>query len=831
MIRYSRCCKTLSTQFTSTTFIHCSQYGFSNQALQITEQHKPTVFTSHNTASEFNSHAYAIKLQNCVKNGEPTSGKALHCDILKRGSGLDLFAWNVLLNVYVKTDLLSDARKLFDEMPERNTVSYVTLIQGCAESLSYLEAIDLFVRLQREGLELNPFVFTSILKLLVSVESAELGGSVHACLYKLGHGSNAFVGTSLIDAYSACGLVDDAREAFGDIICKDMVSWTGMVTCYVENGFFKESLELFSHMRMVGLRPNNFTLGSVFKASLGLEAIDLGRSVHACVLKMRYEMDPYVGAALLDLYTKFGDLEDAKLVFEEIPKCDVIPWSFMIARYAQSERSKEAVELFFQMRRSLVLPNQFTFASVLQACGNTADLELGKQIHCNVLKVGFDSNVFVSNALIDVYSKCGKMDNSVDLFVESTNRNEVTWNTLIVGYVQLGDAKKALNLFLQMREDNVQGTEVTYTSVLCACASLAALEPGTKIHSLTIKTIYDKVITVGNALIDMYAKCGSIKDAREVFEMMSNRDVVSWNAMISGYSMHGLSSEALRIFEYMQKTKTKADKVTFVGVLSACSNTGVLDKGQAYFASMVNDYHINPCIEHYTCMVGLLGRLGHLDRAVKLIEEMPFEPSVVIWRALLMACIVHNNIDLGKIAALHVLELEPSDDATYVLLSNMYAAAQRWDNVASIRNNMKKKGVRKEPGLSWIENQGTVHHFVVGDASHPDIRLIRGMLEWLNMKTKMAGYVPNYEVLLQDVGDDEKARLLWAHSERLALAFGLIRTPFGSPIRIMKNLRICQDCHAAIKCISTVVQREIVIRDVNRFHHFRHGTCSCNDYW
>lgn len=766
-----------------------------------------------------------------MKNGEPTSGKALHCDILKRGSCLDLFAWNVLLNVYVKTSFLSDARKLFDEMPERNTVSYVTLIQGCAGSLCYLQAIDLFVGLQREGLELNPFVFTSILKLLVSVESAELGRSVHACLYKLGHGSNAFVGTSLIDTYSSCGLVNDAREAFREIICKDMVSWTGMGTCYVENGFFEEALEVFSHMRMAGLRLNNFSLVSVFKASLGLEAIDLGKSVHACALKMRYEMDPYVGAALLDLYTKFGDIEDAKLVFEEIPKCDVIPWSFMIARYSQSERSREAVELYCQMRQSLVLPNHFTFASVLQACGSIADLVLGKQIHCNILKVGLESNVFVSNALIDVYCKCGKMENSVDLFVESTNRNEVTWNTLIVGYVQLGDAERALNLFLQMREDNVQGTEVTYTSVLCACAGLAALEPGTEIHSLIIKTVYDKVVIVGNALIDMYAKCGSIKDAREVFDMMSNRDVVSWNAMISGYSMHGLSSEALRIFEHMQKTKTKPDKVTFVGILSACSNTGLLDKGQAYFTSMVHDYHINPCLEHYTCMVGLLGRLGHLDRAVKLIEEMPFEPSIVIWRTLLMACIVHKNVDLAKVAALHVLELEPRDEATYMLLSNMYAAARRWDNVASIRKNMKKKGVRKEPGFSWIESQGTVHYFVVGDASHPDIRLIRGMLEWLNLKTKMAGHVPNYEVLLQDVGDDAKAHLLWVHSERLALAFGLIRTPFGSPIRIMKNLRICKDCHAAIKCISTVVQREIVIRDVNRFHHFRGGTCSCNDYW
>ncbi|KAH7835352.1 hypothetical protein Vadar_025381 [Vaccinium darrowii] len=703
--------------------------------------------------------------------------------------------------------------------------------RGCAQSVNYLEAVDLFVRLHREGLELNSFVFTSILKLLVSVESGEFCRSVHACLYKLGHRSNAFVGTSIIDAYSACGLVDDAREAFDEIIWKDMVSWTGMVTCYAENGVFKEALELFSDMRMGGFWPNNFTLASVFKASLGLEAINLGRSVHGCALKMRYELDPYVGAALLDLYTKLGDMEDAKLVFEEIPKCDVIPWSFMIARYSQHQRSKEAVELFCRMRQSLVLPNHFTFASVLQACGTMADLDLGKQIHCNVLKVGLDSNVFVSNALIDVYSKCGKMENSVDLFEESTNRNEVTWNTLIVGHAQLGHEEKALKLFLQMREDNVQGTEVTYSSVLCACAGLAALKLGTEIHSLTIKTRFDKAITVGNALIDIYAKCGSIKDARVVFEMMSNRDVVSWNTMISGYSMHGLSSEALRIFEYLQKTMIKADKLTFLGVLSACSNTGLLDKGQAYFTSMVHDYCINPCIEHYTCMVALLGRSGHLDRAVRLIEEMPFEPSIMIWRALLTTCIIHNNVELGKMAALHVLELEPHDEATYALLANMYAAARRWDDVASVRNSMKKKGIKKEPGLSWIESQGTVHYFVVGDASHPDIRLIYGMLEWLNMKTKKAGYVPNYEVLLQDVEDDEKPRRLWVHSERLALAFGLIRTPFGSPIRILKNLRICLDCHAAIKCISTVVQREIVIRDVNRFHHFQNGTCSCGDYW
>ncbi|XP_059633465.1 putative pentatricopeptide repeat-containing protein At5g13230, mitochondrial [Cornus florida] len=822
MIRYL-CCRTLPTHCKGRGWVRFPQCGFSSQAAQLTQDHM--------SFTEFDSHAYASLLQSCVINCNPTTGKGLHCDILKRGGCLDLFAWNVLLNLYVKSDILFDALKLFDEMGERNTISFVTLIQGCTQSLRFIEAIELFVRLHREGHELNPFVFTTILKLLVNMEWAELVTSIHACIYKLGHDSNAFVGTALIDAYAVCGLVDIAREVFDGIIHKDMVSWTGMVSCCAENDFFEAAVELFAQMRMVGLKPNNFTFSSVIKACLGLEAFDIGKSIHGCALKMRYEMDPYVSAALLDMYTKCGDIEDARRVFEEIPKNNVIHWSFMIARYSQSNRSKEAVELFCRMRQSLVIPNQFTFASVLQACATMEGLDLGKQIHCNILKIGLDSDVFVSNALMDVYAKCGRMENSVELFMGSVCKNDVTWNTIIVGYVQLGDGEKALNLFLNMLEDRVQATEVTYSSVLRACASLAALESGTQIHSLTIKTTYDKDAAVCNGLIDMYAKCGSIKDARLVFDMMSKWDVVSWNAMISGYSMHGLSDEALRMFDRMQKMEIKPNELTFVGVLSACSNTGLLDRGQAYFTSMVSDYAIEPCIEHYTCMVGLLGRLGHLKKAAKLIEEIPFEPSVMVWRSLLGACIIHNDIELARTSAQHVLEMEPHDEAAYVLLSNIYATAKRWGNVAYVRKSMKKKGVKKEPGLSWIENQGTVHYFTVGDVSHPDIKLIYGMLEWFNMKSRKAGYVPNCDVILLDVEDDDKERLLWVHSERLALAFGLVRTPSGSPIRIIKNLRICRDCHSAIKFISKLVQREIVIRDINRFHHFKDGICSCGDYW
>ncbi|KAL5995115.1 hypothetical protein ACLOJK_025173 [Asimina triloba] len=782
-------------------------------------------------SGEFDSYTYSRLFQECTRNNDILGGKAIHCHALKLGNCLDSFAWNTVLNLYVKLDVISDAHKLFDEMPVKNVVSFVTLIQGYAQCSRFNEAVELFRRVHDEGHELNPFLFTTVLKLAVIMESADLGFNIHACICKLGYDLDAFVGTALIDTYSVCGLVDDAREVFDGIAEKDMVSWTGIISAYAENGYGEEAFDVYSLMSEHGLKPNHYTFASLLKACTGMREVELGKSIHGCCLKTRYETDCFVGGALLDMYAKCGDIEDAGAVFEAIPHNNVILWSFMISRFAQSSRGQDALRVFHRMREASVVSNQFTFCSVLQACADMVALEFIKQVHAHLLRIRLDDHTFIANALIDGYAKCGKIEDSVNLFVGLQHKTDVTWNTLIVGYVQLGFGEEALRLFHLMHNAHEETTEITFSSILRACASLAAMEQGIQIHGLIAKSMFHNVVAVGNSLIDMYAKCGAIRDAREVFDTMRERDDISWNAMISGYSLHGLGEDALSVFEEMSETDMKPNSITFVSVLSACSNNGWVDRGRSYFTSMIERYNIKPGMEHYTCMVRLLGRSGDLKEATKFIEQIPSEPSIMVWRALLSVCVFHKHVDLGKLSAQRVLEKEPQDESTHILLSNLYAAVGRWGDVALIRKSMRQKGVNKEPGVSWIEIQNEIHAFTVDHKSHPEIRVINAMLEWLRKKIKKEGYVPNLDADLHDVKAGQKERFLWVHSERLALAFGLIKTMPGTPIRILKNLRICPDCHTTFKFISKVVQREIIMRDMNRFHHFEDGRCSCGDYW
>eukprot|EP01018_Ginkgo_biloba_P017290 Gb_15235 [translate_table: standard] len=798
-----------------------SKEGLGNNFLLLEQQGVP-----------LDSYTCARLLQRCVNMKSLIAGKSVHAHMIKLpGRELDMFVWNTLINMYAKNGFVVDARQVFDKMSERDLVSWTAIIGGYSQQGQVEEAVKLFREVQRRGLEMNEVTFACVLRACTISTTPEHGDQVHACIIKAGFESDVFVGSVLLDMFAKCGSMDYAGRVFNKILKPDMVSWTAMIAGYAQNEYGEEALELFCQMQLADMKPNQFTFASVLKACVSLTAREQGRQVHAQIIKTRYDSDVFVASALIDMYVNCGEMENALKEFDKMPERDMVSWTAMIARCAQNGKSKEALKIFCQMQQAGMKPNQFTFASVLNACASLEALEKGKQVHSQLTQIGCEPDVFVGSALVDLYAKCGSIEDARKVFDKLPDRNEVSWNSMIVGYVQLGHGEEALKVFCQMRKARVKPNQITFTSVLRAYASLAALEQGIQVHAYISKTAFWSDVCVGNALVDMYAKCGSIRDAHKVFDQMPKQDEVSWNTMIAGYAHHGHGKDAIQLFEKMQQAGVKPNYITFVGVLSACSRMGLVDKGCQYFDSMSQDHGILPGMEHYACMVNLLGRSGRLYEAEDFIKEMPMEPGAVVWRTLLGACRIHGNMELGKYAAQRALELEPQDDASHVLLSNIYAAAGRWDNVAEVRKLMKDKGLKKEPGLSWIEVRNRVHSFVVGDVSHPQMEEIHAKLESLTKQMKEAGYIPDTNFVLRDVEQVQKEHSLSHHSEKLAIAFGLLNTPLGAPLRIIKNLRVCGDCHTAIQFISKIVAREIVVRDKNRFHHFEDGFCSCGGYW
>eukprot|EP01018_Ginkgo_biloba_P015859 Gb_38232 [translate_table: standard] len=778
-----------------------------------------------------NCNTYANLLQKCINTKRISDGESVHAHMVKTGFGLDVFLLTNLVNMYGKCSSLLKARQVFDEMPERNVVSWNAMITGYAQQGQGEKALHLFRQMQEANIELSQFTFASVLQSCASLPALEQGNQVHAHILKTGFNSDVFVASALIDMYAKCGFAEDARLVFDKMVERDVVSWNAMISGYAQNGHGEEALKIFCKMQQSSINLNQFALSSVLRVCAGLPALEKGKQVHAHAIKTGFETDVFVGSALVDMYPKCGNMENALNVFVRMPKRDIVSWTAMIAGYAQNGFGAEALKLFCQMQRIGMSPNQFPIASVLSGCASLTALDQGKQVHAHIIKIGFESDMFLENALVDMYAKCGSIEDAHTLFYRMSKQDVVSWNAMIGGYAQNGHGEEALKLLYEMQWAGLKPNLFTFGSVLRACASLAALERGERVHAHIIKSEIEPNAFLGSALLDMYAKCGSIDNAQKVFDNWPKEDLVPWNAMIAGYAQHGCGKEAIQVFKEMQLAGMKPNQITFVSVLFACSHIGLVDEGRNFFASMNQDHGITPKVEHYACMVDLLGRSGHLDEAESFINAMPFEPSAFIWKTLLGACRIHGNMDLGKRAAEFVLKLEPEDHATYVLLSNMYAAYGRWDDVANVRKMMKNKGVKKEPGCSWIEVKNRVHTFIIGDRLHPRSEEIYATLATLTMQMKEAGYVPDTNFVLHDVQEEQKEHSLCYHSEKLAVSFGLISTPLGTPIRIVKNIRVCGDCHTAIKFISKIVAREIVVRDANRFHHFKDGLCSCKDYW
>ncbi|KDP26040.1 hypothetical protein JCGZ_21073 [Jatropha curcas] len=527
----------------------------------------------------------------------------------------------------------------------------------------------------------------------------------------------------------------------------------------------------------------------------------------------------------------FGNFDYARKIFSQIPNPGIFAYNSVIRGCLYTKiPSKEPIHLFKDMvGKGYPNPNTFTMAFVLKACSIIMALEEGKQIHAQILRSGFSSSPYVQSSLVNFYSKCEEITIARKVFDEITERNLVCWSAMVSGYARLGMINEALIMFREMQVVGIEPDEVSLVGVLSACAMVGALDIGKWVHAYIKKRMIHVDLELNTALINMYAKCGCIEKAREIFDEMRVKDSKAWSSMIVGLAIHGLAEDALNVFSRMEEAQAKPNHVTFIGILSACAHGGLVSDGKRYWSSML-ELGIEPSMEHYGCMVDLLCRGGLIDEAYDFALIIP-TPDPVIWRTLLVAYTKNRMLQKAEMVAGKLLELEPWKAENYIILANLYASVSQLEKVSHVRKMMKENGIKALPGCTSIEVDGFVHNFVTGDWSHPEAEEIKKTLRDVALKILISGYKPFVSVVLHLVNDEEKENVLYEHSERLAIAYGLMKTKAPATIRIVKNLRVCGDCHEVTKIISKIYDREIIVRDRVRFHKFVNGTCSCKDYW
>ncbi|KAJ4978007.1 hypothetical protein NE237_008787 [Protea cynaroides] len=760
------------------------------------------------------------------------SVKELHAQIIINSLSSDEFVATRLVNMYSNFGTLSDARQVFDQISNPTVFLCNAMMSGYLRNEHYMETLELFRMIKSRGLKTNGCTSTLALKACTSLSDFETGNRILEDAVNNGLVNNRFFGSTAIGFLVKFGNIEEARWVFDEMPHKDVVCFNSMMGGYVQFGSLNQTFDLFFKMWVSGITPTAVTVSNLIQACGGIKDLELGKRIHAFVIGLGMNGEVLVLTSLVDMYGKIGDTESARQVFDRMPSRTLVSWNAMLSGYVQNRLTFQSFELFSLFTSNGIVFDSATILSLFQICGQTAYLEGGKILHGCAFRRGLQSNLIVSTAVVDLYAKCGALKLATFVFNGMKERNVISWTALLVGLAQNGHAEDALKLFSQMQEEGIPANAFTLVSLIHACAHLGSLKKGKSVHAQLLRRgiVFDVVNMT--ALIDMYAKCGTIDSAERLFHNgCIPNDVVMWNSMITGYGVHGNGYQAIKVFNQMKEEEIQPDESTFISLLSACSHSGMVSEGMHLFQSMSADHGISPREKHYACLVDLLSRAGHLEEAEALIKQMPFEPGSLILQSLLNGCRTHKNIAMGIRTADKLLSLDAMNAGIYVVLSNIYAEGGRWSEVDYVRDLMRKNGLRKTPGYSLTEIENRVSAFFAGDDSHPYWAEIYHMLENLRIQIEALGYTPDTGCVLRDIDEQVKVKLLWGHSERLAIAFALINTPVGSSIRITKNLRVCNDCHTVTKYISKIVRREIIVRDANRFHHFIDGQCSCGDYW
>ncbi|BAT90386.1 putative pentatricopeptide repeat-containing protein [Vigna angularis] len=678
--------------------------------------------------------------------------KATHCQAIKLGSIADLFIANNLISSYAKCTDITSAHQLFDGMPHRDTVSWNAIISAYANSGHLGTTWKIVSAMRWSALAFDSHTLGSILKGVALAGQLKLGQQMHSVMLKTGLVENMFSGSALLDMYAKCGRVDDAYIVFKNMPERNYVSWNTLVAGYSRVGDRDMAFWVLHCMELEGVEIDDGTVSPLLTLLDDAEFCWLTMQLYCKILKHGLESFNTVCNASITAFSECCSLQDAERVFDGALACrDVVTWNSMLAAYLMHEKEDFAFKVFVDMQNFGFEPDAYTYTGSVSACSAQERKSNGKCVHGLVIKNGLEDSVPISNALIAMYIRFNDkgMEDALRIFFSMNVKDGCTWNSILAGYVQGGLTEDALRLFLQMRYLVIEIDHYTFSAVIRSCSDLATLQLGQQVHVLALKVGLDTNNYVGSSFIFMYSKCGIIEDAKKSFEATSKDYAIVWNSIIFGYAQHGQGNLALDLFYLMNERKVKPDHITFVAVLTACSHNGLVEEGCNIIESMESDFGIPRRKEHYACAIDLYGRAGRLEKAKALVETMPFQADAMVLKTLLGACRFCGDIELASEVAKDLLELEPEDHCTYVILSEMYGRFKMWNEKASITRMMRERGVKKVPGWSWIEVKNKVHAFNAEDHSHPQCVEIYTQLQQLNQGIKLFNSFVNQMLIQQ----------------------------------------------------------------------------------
>lgn len=702
-----------------------------------------------------NSRTVVGLLLACKEVYELKLGQEIHGYCLRNGLfDLDPHVGTALIGFYSRFDVRI-SRLVFDLMAVRNIVSWNAIITGYIDMGEHLEACNLFVLLLLDGVNFDPITLVAVVQACAELGFLKLGVQIHQLAIKFGYRNDMFIVNALLNMYSDCGSLDLSCRLFENIPKRDVALWNSIINAYTEYGIYDEAVSLFITMWTEGIGEDERTIAIMLSSCSNLaDGVRIGESLHAHAIKKGMEIDVALGNAFLGMYAELNCVEAAQKIFKDMTGLNVISWNTLIMALACDKLKDEAWSLFGVMRDSEIKPNSHTMISILAACDDETCLNTGRAIHGIVIKHGIEIGLSLNTALTDMYMNCGDEASAVNLFESCPNRDVISWNALIASFVKNNQGEKAQLLFSHMTSE-VEPNHVTIINMLSSFTHLAALPHGQCLHAYVVRKqfSFDNNLSLANAFVTMYARCGSMQNAEKIFKILPRRNIITWNALITGHAMHGRGNEAILAFLQMLEDGLRPNAATFIAILSACRHCGFIEKGLQLFHTMVHGFKIKPELVHYGCVVDLLCRGGRLKEAREFIESMPIEPDASLWRALLSACRDNSDTELAAIIFEKLVELEPMNAGNYILLSNIYAAAGLWLEVRKIRMWLQEQGLKKSPGLSWIVVRSQVHCFTAGDTLHPQSDMIYANLYSLMGSIREYGYTPDFRWVLHDEED------------------------------------------------------------------------------